>query len=245
MTINIIQYDKVSVYIGSKKIISDASCSIPKNSLTFLVGENGSGKTTLVKSILGLLPLSRGQISFDVIENRKPILGYVPQNIVFPEPFKITVSEYLKYAAHVPSNEIKTTLEKVDFPETHIRSNITELSGGQIQKILLAAELYRRPEILFLDEPLSSVDDSSEKHIIDVILDEKKEGVSIVIITHDWQFVSSYADHVICLNRNYICDSGNNCVCKNSLSKVNIKNIQKTTPDPNNTHIGYCYIENI
>ena len=96
MTINIIQYDKVSVYIGSKKIISDASCSIPKNSLTFLVGENGSGKTTLVKSILGLLPLSSGQISFDVIQNRKPILGYVPQNIVFPEPFKITVSENLK-----------------------------------------------------------------------------------------------------------------------------------------------------
>ena len=245
MNTNILEYDNVTVHRGHKQILSDASFCIPRNSLTFLVGENGSGKTTMVKSILGLWPISSGEISFYSMKGVKPVLGYVPQNVVFPAPFNITVSEYLQYAAQVPSNEIEITLQKVDFPETHINSIVTELSGGQTQKMLLAAELHRSPEILFLDEPLSNVDGSSEKHIIDVILDVKKEGVSIMIVTHDWQFVSSYADHVICLNRNYICDAGNTCVCKNSLSKVNIKNIQKTTPDPNNTHPGYCYIENI
>ena len=241
---NIVEYDNVTVNIGNKKILSDASCSIPREALTFLGGENGSGKTTLVKSILGLLPISNGTITFNSTNGSKPVLGYVPQNIMFPTPFNLTVSEYLKYAARVPRNKITRVLERVDFPETHFSRNINELSGGQAQKMLLAAELYRSPELLFLDEPLSNVDDSSEKHIIDVILEVKNEGVSVVIITHDWQFVSSYGNHVICLNRNFICDSGY-CVCKNSLSKVNIKNIQKTTPDPNSTHSGYCYIENI
>lgn len=244
MNRNIVEYDNVTVMIGNKKILSGASCSIPRKALTFLVGENGSGKTTLVKSILGLLPISAGNISFHSTNGTKPILGYVPQNIIFPTPFQLTVSEYLKYAAQVPRNKITTAIKRVDFPESHLSRNITELSGGQAQKMLLAAELYRTPDLLFLDEPLSNVDDSSEKHIIDVILEVKNEGVSVVIITHDWQFVSSYGDHVICLNRNFICDSGY-CVCKNSLSKVNIKNIQKTTPDPNSTHSGYCYIENI
>ena len=119
------------------------------------------------------------------------------------------------------------------------------MSGGQTQKLLLAAELFRSPDILFLDEPLSNVDDSSEKHIIDVILGIKNQGVAIVIITHDWQMVSSYADHVICLNTNFLCELSSSCICKNSLSKLNIRNIQKATPDPQSSHPGYCYIENI
>ena len=133
----------------------------------------------------------------------------------------------------------------MDFPENQAKSRITELSGGQVQKLLLAAELYRSPDILFLDEPLSNVDDASEKHIIDLILEIKNQGVSIVIITHDWQMVSGYADHVICLNKNYICETSPTCICRNALSKVDIKNIQKAIPDSNTRHEGYCYIENI
>ena len=57
--------------------------------------------------------------------------------------------------------------------------------------------------------------------------------------------VSAHADHVICLNKNFLCEQGTSCICKNSLSKVNIKQIQKITPDPLNTHAGYCYIENV
>jgi ABC-type Mn2+/Zn2+ transport system ATPase subunit len=75
----------------------------------------------------------------------------------------------------------------VDFPESHLKRRVTELSGGQMQKLLLAAELSRNPDILFLDEPLSNVDHSSEKHIIDVIMEIKNQGVTIVLISHDWQ----------------------------------------------------------
>ena len=116
----------------------------------------------------------------------------------------MTVTEYLNYSALVPSNLVSDVLGRVDFPESHIGNRITELSGGQVQKLLLAAELFRDLDILFLDEPLSNVDDSSEKHIIDVIMGIKNQGVSIVIITHDWNMVSKYANHVICLNKSFI-----------------------------------------
>jgi ABC-type Mn2+/Zn2+ transport system ATPase subunit len=244
-TDNIIECQNLTIYRDFHEVLHNASCSIPKDSLTFIVGENGSGKTTLVQSILGLLPINEGEMELHSDTEKDLIFGYVPQSVNFSKHVQMTVSEYLKYSASVPSDLIEETLNIVDFPETHLHNRLTELSGGQTQKLLLAAELFRSPDILFLDEPLSNVDNSSEKHIIDVILGIKNQGVSIVIITHDWQMVSSYADHVICLNTNFLCELSSNCICKNSLSKINIKNIQKATPDPQSSHPGYCYIENI
>ena len=241
---NIIECKDITIALDSREVLTGASCSIPKNSLTFLVGENGSGKTSLVRSILGLVPVIKGAISIHS-SNGKPVIGYVPQNIEFPKQFQMTVTEYLNYSAEVSSQLVDTVLKRVDFPENQAKSRITELSGGQVQKLLLAAELYRSPDILFLDEPLSNVDDASEKHIIDLILEIKNQGVAIVIITHDWQMVSGYADHVICLNKNYICETSPTCICRSALSKVDIKNIQKAIPDSNARHEGYCYIENI
>lgn len=242
---SIVECQNLTLVFGTHEILSNVSCSIPRNGLTFLVGENGAGKTSLVRSILGLIPLSKGNVFIHSFEGRRPVMGYVPQHLEFPKQFQMTVSEYLNYSANVRKAEVEPVLQKVDFPESHMDSRITELSGGEVQKLLLAAELHRRPNILFLDEPLSNVDDSSEKHIIDVILDIKNSGVSIVIITHDWQTVSRYADHVICLNKNFICETTESCVCRNSLSKVEIRTIQKGTPEPNTRHEGYCYIENI
>ncbi|MFB0900790.1 MAG: ATP-binding cassette domain-containing protein [Dehalococcoidia bacterium] len=243
--VNIVECHDISLFRNTNEVLFEASCCIPRNSLTFIVGENGTGKSSLAQTILGLLPVDDGSICLHSESNKKLILGYVPQSIDLPKHFQMTVSEYLKYSAEVQSKDIKDALAKVDFPLIHIESRITELSGGQLQKLLLAAELYRKPDVLFLDEPLANVDDASEKHIIDVILEIKNQGVTIAIITHDWQMVSSYADHVICLNKNFACTTSSSCVCKNSLSKLNIKNIQKVTPDPEHMHDGFCYIENI
>ena len=242
---NIVECQDLSIVLDRVEVLNNASCCIPRNALTFLVGENGSGKTSLVRSILGLTPTNNGVISIQNINGKAPVFGYVPQKIEFPKHLQMTVGEYLQYSANVPINQIKTTLQQVDFPESHIEKRITELSGGQIQKLLLAAELYRSPDILFLDEPLSNVDDASERHIIDVIMEIKNHGVTIVIITHDWQMISVYANHVICLNQNIICETSESCICRNSLSKINIQTIQKATPDPNSVHDGYCYIQNI
>ncbi|MEE2875636.1 MAG: ATP-binding cassette domain-containing protein [Chloroflexota bacterium] len=244
---NIVECENLTVIRDSKEILCEASCCVPRHSLTFLVGENGSGKTTLVKTILGLLPKLAGNISIssEIQQQSKAITGYVPQSVNFPKQLQMTVTECLKYTSNISRKELSTALDRVDFPHSHANTPITQLSGGQQQKLLLAAELARDPEILFLDEPLSNVDHAGEKHILDVILEIKNSGVTIVIITHDWQTVSSYADHVICLNKNFICDQPNSCVCKNSISKSKIRQIQKLTPDPTDTHDGYCYVDNI
>jgi len=228
-TENIVECKDVTIMIDQKEVLQQVSCSIPMNKVTFLVGENGSGKTSLVRAILGLLPITTGRIAIRQLLGKCPVIGYVPQSIAFPKQFQLSVAEYLKYSAGVPLNSADTVLEKVDFPRKLSMARITELSGGQTQKFLLAAELFRRPDLLLLDEPLANIDDSSGKHIIDVIMGIKNLGVSIVIITHDWQTVSKYADHVICLNRDYSCDIATNCMCRNSLSSGSLKTIQKGT----------------
>ncbi|HCG90871.1 MAG TPA: hypothetical protein DEZ08_03410 [Dehalococcoidia bacterium] len=242
---NIIELHDVSIVRDSNQIISGASCCIPRNALTFIVGENGTGKTSMISSILGLLTVSSGTIIYNSSTDQNLIIGYVPQRFEFPEQFQLTVTEYLKYSAHISGKNIVPTLKRVDFPESHLKRRVTELSGGQMQKLLLAAELSRNPDILFLDEPLSNVDHSSEKHIIDVIMEIKNQGVTIVLISHDWQLVSSCADCVICLNKNFGCSSGTNCACKNSLSEANVELIQKTGPDPLIAHEGFCYVQNL
>lgn len=242
---NIIECEEITVIRDNKEILCAASCCVPRNSLTFLVGENGTGKTTLVQTMLGILPQREGKISVHSLNREKVNIGYVPQSIEFPKQLQLTVAEYLRYVSNLDTEDIHNSLKTVDFPLSHLRKTINQLSGGQRQKLLLAAELSRKPDILFLDEPLSNVDDTGEKHILDVILEIKNKGVTIILITHDWQMVSTYADHVICLNKNFLCEQGTSCICKNSLSKVNIKQIQKITPDPLNTHDGYCYIENV
>ena len=238
---NIIELEDVSIVRDSNTVIRDASCCIPRNQLTFIVGENGSGKTSMVSSILGLLDISSGSITYNSSTDKELVIGYVPQKIEFPEHFQLTVTEYLKYSAHISKHDLSAVLERVDFPESHLKQRITELSGGQMQKLLLAAELARNPDILFLDEPLSNIDQGSGKHIIDVIMEIKNQGVTIVLISHDWQLVSSCADCVICLS----CTSSPNCPCKNSLSEGNRELLQITSHNEHVIHEGYCYVQNL
>ena len=163
-TENIVECCDLTVVRDSKEILCEATCCVPRNSLTFLVGENGSGKTTLVKTILGLLPKHSGDITIysEKGKNSDMVAGYVPQGITFPKQLQMTVTEYLRYSSQVKTEDIESVLSRVDFPQTHSEHTINQLSGGQQQKLLLAAELARSPEVLFLDEPISNVEDSSE-----------------------------------------------------------------------------------
>ena len=157
---NIIECENLTVIRDSKEILCEASCCVPRNSLTFLVGENGSGKTTLVKAILGLLPKLAGDISFNSqINTNSPVTaGYVPQSVDFPKQLQMTVSEYLKYTANVFPEHMESTLDRVDFPSSYSNRPITQLSGGQQQRVELARALAPKPKVLLLDEPLSALD---------------------------------------------------------------------------------------
>ena len=148
---NIIECEEITVVRDNKEILCAASCCVPRNSLTFLVGENGTGKTTLVQTMLGILPQREGKISVHPLNREKVNIGYVPQNIEFPKQLQLTVAEYLRYVSNLDKESIHQSLETVDFPLSHLSKTINQLSGGQRQKLLLAAELARKPDILFLD----------------------------------------------------------------------------------------------
>ena len=197
-------------------VLEEITLSLEENDFAALVGPNGGGKTTFVKLLTGLLSPTRGDLSVLGVSPQKagPRIGYVPQFSGFDMAFPITVldvtlqgifhktllgpswkKEHLKKA-----DEIMERLEITSLG----RKRFSDLSGGQKQRTLLARALISSPELLILDEPTSSVDITVEEDIYD-LLKEVNQKTTILLVTHDMAFVSSYVNKVICLNRRSAC----------------------------------------
>lgn len=181
-----------------------------------VIGPNAGGKSTLLKLMLGLLEPGRGTIR---IFGRPPEvareqIGYVPQHAAFPRDFPISVLETVLLGIIGRHNRIgrfsraekdraRTALEAVEIGELHNRS-LNELSGGQLQRVLIARALVSEPEILLLDEPTANIDVRAEEDIF-ALLKSYNEKMTIVVVSHDIAFISSYVSRVACLNRTLIC----------------------------------------
>ena len=113
LTDTIIECQNLTIYRDFHEVLHNASCSIPKNSLTFIVGENGSGKTTLVQSILGLLPIHEGEMKLHSDPEKDLIFGYVPQSVNFSKHVQMTVSEYLKLHQSNDSQVLRSLAPKI------------------------------------------------------------------------------------------------------------------------------------
>ena len=181
-----------------------------------LIGPNGAGKSTLIKSILGQQPYD-GVISFSVPgqRNRKLKIGYVPQSPSFDPGDSISVADLFaccmsKRPAFLRQSKamrekILMCLERVR-SESLIDKRVGSLSGGELQRVLLALALEPLPNLLILDEPLSGVDVEGMETLMDM-LDEIRQtyDLSILMITHDFSMLSRYADQVVLLNKRPLC----------------------------------------
>lgn len=202
-----IRFDKVNVSYGSVKAIENISFDVNKNDFIGIIGPNGGGKSTLVKSLLGLVPLESGTIQI----NPNKQLGYVPQFAEFDQSFPISVIEvvlsgvikgkkmffkrYNKAELNF-ADEIMTKLDILDLKN----KQIGELSGGQLQKVLVARSLISNPSILVLDEPTASLDVKVKNEIYD-ILRKLSQDITILIITHDIAEIFSLVKSVAYINR--------------------------------------------
>ncbi|MBN2259426.1 MAG: metal ABC transporter ATP-binding protein [Clostridiales bacterium] len=202
----IIEVKNVSVNYGNVKALDQISFSIDKGSFLGIIGPNGGGKTTLIKVLLGLIKPDKGEI---IIHSDKPI-GYVPQFNNFERRFPITVCKVIlmgsmshkksifhKYSAEdkEKSNDVMKLLGI-----EHLRNRlIKQLSGGQMQKVLIARALMTEPDLLILDEPTASIDSQSRTDIYN-LLNTLKGDKTILIISHDIGTISSYIDSIACLN---------------------------------------------
>jgi zinc transport system ATP-binding protein len=194
-------------YLKGAPVIENVSFSIPEKGTTILIGPNGSGKTTLLKIMIGLLEPTSGTIR---IHGKKPKymrknIGYVPQKLYFDKTFPITVLEFLQLADTSSKDEILQILESVGAKDL-IASRIGELSGGQLQRTLIARSLLGKPKILFLDEPVSGIDIGGEQNFYELIKTvQDQHDITVVMVSHEVNIVSQIADQVICINKEMLC----------------------------------------
>ena len=202
-----LQVKNLRVRIGSDRILEDVNLHIHCGELMALIGPNGAGKSTFLKAILGQLD-HEGVIVFSAPGQRgqKPKIGYVPQSPAFDPGDPVSVADLFGCCmSHRPvftghSNAMRTKilecLDRVHGKEL-IDKRVGTLSGGELQRVLLALALEPMPNILILDEPLSGVDVEGQTGLMDM-LDEIRNAydLSILMTTHDFSMLEKYADQV-------------------------------------------------
>ena len=196
----LIDISKLEVKYGSKKVLQNINLSLNANEIVTIVGPNGSGKTTLFKAIIGSVPLSKGKISI------KPNLriGYVPQQLKVDQTLPITVERFLKLATR-NNNDIEKMIAFFG-SENIFREQINSLSGGQMQRVLLARALVDKPEILLLDEATRGLDQPGIAAFYRKIENISKEtNCAVLMISHDLHVVMRASDRVICVNGHICC----------------------------------------
>ncbi|MBI9009164.1 MAG: metal ABC transporter ATP-binding protein [Tenericutes bacterium] len=210
----LIKIEDVSVKYGNIEALRDLNFTIEEGDYIGIIGPNGGGKSTLLKTILGLVKPYKGTITFKETSLKKSNvkIGYVPQINELNRKFPITVKEVI-LSAKLPINmaifhkysekdiqEVEGVLSTVGLLDIQHR-HISELSGGEFQKMLIARALASNPDILLLDEPTSLVDMNSQKQIYSLIK-SLNENMTIVIITHHVKEITKQAKKLIWLEKN-------------------------------------------
>jgi zinc transport system ATP-binding protein len=191
--------------------LDHVNCSILRGEITALVGPNGSGKTTLLRAIAGLIPYKGTITIFEKpAESMHQTIGYVPQRFSFDVSFPMTVGEFLSLSlwdtTRLQQNEmIKKALFDVGASGFSSRL-LSSLSGGQLQRILLARALLRNPSLVLLDEPEAGVDKGGEQIFYELLTRlAKRSDLTVVVASHELDLVFAYAEHVLCINRSIFC----------------------------------------
>jgi zinc transport system ATP-binding protein len=211
-----IEVEDLSFSYGGPRVLEAVSLQVPEGEFIGMVGPNAGGKSTLLKLMLGLLEPQGGRIR---ILGRPPdrgrrLIGYVPQYPVFRRDFPITVEQVVLTGrlGHGPTlggwRRADRLAARVAMGEAEVAAlaarRIETLSGGQLQRVLLARALVGEPRILFLDEPTANIDMRVESDIFD-LLKALNARMTIVVVSHDVAFISRYVTRVACLNRTLMC----------------------------------------
>jgi len=205
----------VSVTLGGASILSKVSFDPAIGKLNAIVGPNGAGKTTLLRAILGLVPYTGSIERGRTAEGRRLRIGYVPQSLEFDRAMPISVLDFLCCALQRrplwlghrrKARRISgASLSRIGGAGWEPRL-LGTLSGGELQRVLLAMALATSPDILLLDEPVSGVDLAGEELFCDLLGSLQREGhYTMLLVSHDLSIVTRHADYVVCLNRTVHC----------------------------------------
>jgi zinc transport system ATP-binding protein len=192
----------LSVTLGDQPVLTDVSLAVNPGEIVTILGPNGSGKSTLVRALLGLVRPTSGE----VLRRPRLRIGYVPQKLALDPSLPLTVRRFLSLPARVGDAEAAAALDRVGMAGTEGRP-VQGLSGGQLQRVMLARALLSRPELLVLDEPTQGLDQPGEAAFYRLIEEVRRDtGCAVLMVSHDLHVVMAASDRVICLNHHICCE---------------------------------------
>lgn len=207
-----IEVEDMTVAYQIKPVLWDIDLKVPKGVLMAIVGPNGAGKSTLIKAMLELIKPVSGSTVFNGHSYRKQRknIGYVPQRGSVDWDFPTTVLDvvlmgryghigWFKRPGERDKDLAKKALIKVGMQD-YANRQISQLSGGQQQRVFLARVIVQDADIYFMDEPFQGVDVKTEKAIVGILKDMRKDGKTVIVVHHDLQTVKEYFDWVTLLN---------------------------------------------
>ena len=198
----LLKVENVGVSINNKSLVKGVSFEVKQNEIVTLIGPNGSGKSTTAKIALGIFKKIDGKV-----KKYTDKIGYVPQKILIDWTLPIRVLDFMSLTENLTQDQINTALNLTGVE--HLKDkNLSNLSGGEFQIVLIARAISKKPELLVLDEPVQGVDFKGEIALYELIkkISEKMQ-CGILLISHDLHVVMSATDFVICLN-GHVCCSG-------------------------------------
>jgi len=192
------------IAFGTRVVIRDLSFEVASGDCLSVIGPNGAGKTVLLRAMLHLIPYE-GEIHWSAGAR----LGYVPQRVAAEKNQPLSVRDLLAAKAAVlklPQGELAGVFREIGLAAELFDSGLAALSGGQLQKVLVAFALLGQPNVLLFDEPTASLDELSEERIYELIHSLKQEkGITVILVSHDLSVVYRYADQVLCLSKGRVC----------------------------------------
>ena len=193
----------VSLRLNETDVLENVNLSVQPGEIVTLIGPNGAGKTSLVRVVLGLLKATSGEV------RRRPRLriGYMPQKLQVDPSLPLTVLRFLLLVPGVRRPAVEAAL--VDVGAEHLLERpLQQVSGGELQRILLARALLREPDLLVQDEPVQGVDVNGQIELYQLITRLRdRYGCGVLMVSHDLHLVMATTNTVVCINR-HVCCSG-------------------------------------
>ena len=207
---DLLRLEDVSVRLGGREVLTDVSLRISPGEFTGLIGPNGAGKTTLLRVILGLQPVTTGEVLLEGAPrpHRDSSIGYVPQKLAIEPDMPLRVRDVVslgldgqKFGLRLPSRarrELVSDMLTAVGAQRYADARVGELSGGEQQRVMIAHALISRPKLLLLDEPLANLDISSEQGIVSVLARlARAEGVAVLLSAHDMNPLMPVMDRIV------------------------------------------------
>ena len=191
----------ISKKFANRTVLDNVALQVADGEIVTVIGPNGAGKSTLLRILLGLMPADAGEVT----RRSGMRIGYMPQRLPVDDNLPLSVRRFLRLGGTHDEAALRQALDEVGAPQV-LDSPVAAISGGELQRVLLARALLRDPALLVLDEPVQGVDVAGQEDLFRLIVEiRRRRGCGVLMVSHDLHLVMAATDTVVCLNHHVCC----------------------------------------